>query len=388
MAIKPALMLGSICLSAMLFASMSNAPPSGAQVLSIAILAPLTGPVPSFGLSIKEGALLAIDQWNAKGGVLGMKIVPIIEDSQCGAEAAAIAAHKVIEQDGAKFIIGEICSSASIPVSEIANPAKVIEISPTSTNPRVTVDPSGQTKEYIFRACYIDPFQGGALARFSSAKLGAGKAFIMFDQGNDYTVGIAASFEEEFLRLGGAIVGKEAYSHNDTDFSTILDMIEIEKPDVVLLPDYYDIANIVTEQAKERGLAVTFLGGDGWDSSDLDINSAAGSYYSNQYAIDDPRPVVRSFLRNYRSAYKDDRGKGKIPDALAALAYDAVNLLLDAIANANDVDTAKVKTSLENIRFEGVAGTLAFDSSHNPVKSVAILSVTRDAVYFDSAVAP
>ncbi len=356
--------------------------------LKIAVLAPLSGPVPSFGLSTKEGALLAIQEWNAKGGVLGRKIVPIVEDSQCTADPAVNAANKVINQDGVKFIIGEVCSGASIPVSEIANPAKVIEISPTSTNPNVTVDSKGNTKAYIFRACYIDPFQGGILAQFSAQRLKAKKAFIMYDQGNDYTVGLANAFEAQFKKLGGTIAGKETYTKTDTDFSAILSKIKDANPQVVLLPDYYNIVNLVTKQAKEKGINVPFVGGDGWDSSDLDLVSSAGCYYTNHYAPDDPRKEVQTFLKAYAAAYKDDSGKPKVPDALAVLAYDATNLLLQAIATAKTDDTTKVKTALEAIKFSAVSGLITFDKLHNPIKALTILSIKGGKVVFDSVVQP
>jgi branched-chain amino acid transport system substrate-binding protein len=361
---------------------------AGAADLKVAILAPLSGPVPSFGLSTKEGALLAIQEWNAKGGVLKMRIVPIVEDSQCTADPAVNAANKVINQDGVHYIIGEVCSGASIPVSEIANPAKVIEISPTSTNPNVTVDAMGKTKDYIFRACYIDPFQGGILASFSSSRLKAKNAFIMYDQGNDYTVGLANAFEAQFKKLGGKIVGKETYTKTDTDFSAILAKIKDAKPQVVLLPDSYNIVNLVTKQAKEKGINVPFVGGDGWDSADLDLQASDGSFYTNHYSKDDPRKEVQSFLKAYAAAYKNDDGSGKVPDALAVLAYDATNLLLTAINAAKADDTTKVKAALEKISMNAISGKITFDKAHNPVKSLTILSVKGGKINFDSVVQP
>jgi branched-chain amino acid transport system substrate-binding protein len=361
---------------------------AAAEDLKVAVLAPLSGAVPSFGVSTRDGALLAVNEWNAKGGVLGMKIDPIVEDSQCDAAAATNAANKVINQDGVKYIIGEVCSSASIPVSEIANPAKIIEISPTSTNPNVTVDKNGKVKDYIFRACYIDPFQGGILAQFSRTRLKADKAFIMYDQGNDYTIGLATAFESRFKAMGGKIVGKETYTKTDTDFSAILAKIKEANPQVVLLPDYYNIVNLVTKQAKEKGITVPFVGGDGWDSSDLDLTASDGCYYTNHYSKDDPRPEVQNLLKAYAAAYKDDSGNGKVPDALAVLAYDATNLLFAAIKDAGTVDTTAVKTALEKITFHGVSGKITFDKLHNPVKALTILAIKNGKVNFDSVVEP
>uniref|UniRef100_A0A7C4Q389 ABC transporter substrate-binding protein n=1 Tax=Bellilinea caldifistulae TaxID=360411 RepID=A0A7C4Q389_9CHLR len=356
--------------------------------LKVAILAPLSGPVPTFGVSTRDGALMAIDEWNAKGGVLGMKIVPIVEDSQCTPDPAVNAANKVIDQDGVKFIIGEVCSKASIPVSEIANSKGVIQISPTSTNEQVTVDANGNVKPYIFRACFIDPFQGFVGAKFAIDQLGAKTAFVMLDQANDYVKGLATEFSKNFEMMGGKVVGTESYTSTDTDFSVILGKIADAKPDVVYLPDYYNIVNLVTKQAKEKGINVPFIGGDGWDSPDLDVNSAAGGFFTNHYSPDDPRPEVVNFLKAYGEKYKDESGNPKVPDALAALAYDAANVLLQAINDAGTTDTAKVKETLEKITYKGVSGTITFDANHNPIKSAALLAVKPDGVKFETIVNP
>lgn len=356
--------------------------------LKVAILAPLSGPVPTFGVSTRDGALMAIDEWNAKGGVLGMKIVPIVEDSQCTPDPAVNAANKVIDQDGVKFIIGEVCSKASIPVSEIANAKGVIQISPTSTNVNVTVDSQGKVKPYIFRACFIDPFQGQVGAKFAWEKLGAKKAFIMLDQANDYVKGLAEEFEKAFTALGGQVVGKATYTAKDTDFSAILAQVAEAKPDVVYLPDYYNVVNLVTKQAKEKGINVPFVGGDGWDSADLDLAAADGGFFTNHYSPDDPRPEVQNFRKAYGDKYKDENGNPKVPDALAALAYDATNLLLEAINQAGTTDTAKVKDALEKIKFNGVSGQITFDANHNPIKSAVILAVKDGAVKFETVVNP
>jgi branched-chain amino acid transport system substrate-binding protein len=350
--------------------------------LKLAVLAPLSGPVPTFGEMTRDGALLAIEEWNAKGGVLGMTIAPIVEDSQCTPDPAVNAANKVVNQDKVHYIIGEVCSSASIPISEIANAAKVVQISPTSTNPSVTVDGNGVTKDYIFRACFIDPFQGQVGAKFAMDNLGAKTAFIMVDQANDYVKGLAEFFEIAFTEAGGTIVGKESYTANDTDFSAILAKVADAKPDVIYLPDYYNIVNLATKQAKEKGITAPFIGGDGWDSADLDKVAAAGGYFTNHYSPDDPRPEVQNFRKAFETKY------GKTPDALGALAYDATNLMLEAIKAAGSDDTAKVKAALEGITFKGVSGTITFDASHNPVKSATILEVTADGIMFNSVVNP
>jgi branched-chain amino acid transport system substrate-binding protein len=376
----------SILLIIILLVSAAGCKPKGD--LKVAILAPLSGPVPTFGVSTRDGALQAIDEWNAKGGVLGMKIVTIVEDSQCTPDPAVNAANKVINQDMVHYIIGEVCSKASIPVSEIANAAKVIQISPTSTNPSVTVGADGKVKPYIFRACFSDLFQGKIGANFALQNLKAKTAFLMLDQANDYVRGLSEVFEKTFVAGGGTIVGKESYTSTDTDFSAILAKIAEAKPDLVYLPDYYNIVNLVYKQAKEQGITAPFMGGDGWDSSDLDLVATEGGYYTNHFDASDPRPEVQAFVKAYGAKYKDDQGQPKRPDALAALAYDATNLLLQAIKNAGADDTDKVRVALEKISFKAVSGTIAFDANHDPVKPLTILTIKNGKVTFDSVVNP
>ena len=358
------------------------------KVLKVAVLAPLSGPVPTFGVSTRDGALLAIDEWNAKGGVLGLKITPIVEDSQCTPDPAVNAANKVVNQDKVHYIIGEVCSKASIPISEIANAAKVIQISPTSTNPTVTLDKTGATKAYIFRACFIDPFQGKVAATFAVNNLKAKKAFVMADQSNDYVKGLAEAFEASFTQLGGQVVGKENYTGTDTDFSAILAKVKAAKPDLVYLPDYYNVVNLASKQAKEKGITAPFMGGDGWDSSDLDVKAADGGYYTNHYDPADPRPEVQNFLKAYGDKYKDASGKPIVPDALATLAYDAANLLLQGIQNAGADNTDKVKAALEGITFNAVSGKITFDAQHDPIKGAVIIHVKGGKKVFDSFVSP
>lgn len=355
---------------------------SGGEPIKVAILAPLSGQVPTFGASTRDGALLAIDEWNARGGVLGRQIEAVVEDSQCSADPAVNAANKVIDQDGVKFIIGEVCSGASIPVSEIAEERGVLQISPTSTNPQVTLNQDGSTKEFVFRACFIDPFQGTVGANFALNNLGAQTAFLIYDQGNDYPRGLAEFFEEAFTAGGGTIVGKETYIATDTDFSAILSQVAEANPDVVYLPDYYNIVNLVTAQARDRGITVPFIGGDGWDSADLDRASADGGYYTNHYSPDDPREIVVSWVENYQAKY------GAVPDALATLAYDAANLLLAAIESAGTDDPAAVADALEALEYEAVSGTITYDEQHNPIKAAAVLQVKDGEIVFVDTVAP
>jgi branched-chain amino acid transport system substrate-binding protein len=364
-------------------ASERQAATLSASTIKLAILVPLTGGVQTLGLAARDGALLAIEQQNASGGILGLTIDPIIEDTACDPTTAVNAANKVINQDGARYIIGDVCSRSSIPMSEIANAASVIQMTPTSTNPQVTVGTDGQVKDFIFRACFIDPFQGAAAARFALSLLSAQKAFILLDPNNAYTQGLADTFEAEFAK-SGIIVGKEEYSGQNTDFSPILAKIAqtIPAPDVIYLPDYYNVVNLVTKQAQDQGITTPFLGGDGWDSPDLDPAAAGGSYFVNHFSFEDPRPEVGAFDLAFRVRY------GYAPNVAAALAYDAARLLFQAMQEAGTTDTAAVKTKLAAIAYYGVTGTIYFDANHNPIKSAAIMRVQTDGVHFFALIAP
>ena len=380
--------LSAILLVAMLVTACGGGGAAPAKELKIAILAPLSGPVPTFGVATRDGALMAINEWNAKGGVLGMKIVPIVEDSQCTPDPAVNAANKVIDQDKVHYIIGEVCSKASIPVSEIANAKGVLQISPTSTNPAVVRDASGKVKPFTFVACFNDETQGKVMAKFAFEQLKAKTAFIMFDQANDYVKGLSEYFEKNFTAAGGTIVGKETYTAKDTDFSAILAKVAEAKPDVVVLPDYYNIVNLATKQAKEKGITAPFIGGDGWDSPDLDAAAADGGYFTNHYSPAEDRPIVVNFVKMFGETFKDDKGQPKLPDALAALAYDAANILIQSIASAGVDDPAKVKDAMASGTFEVVSGKITFDAFHTPIKNVFVIHVTGGKPVFFAQVSP
>jgi branched-chain amino acid transport system substrate-binding protein len=349
--------------------------------VKLAILAPLTGSVSMWGRSARDGALLAIAQQNAHGGVLGMAIEPIVEDTACDATTAVAATNKVINQDGVRYIIGDVCSRSSIPMSEIADAAGVIQMTPTATAPGVTVYDDGRVKEYVFRAAFIDPYQGTAAARFARSVLAARRAFVLFDPDNPYSNGLAETFRAEFVK-GGTIAGEATYSALDTDFASVLSMVKAADPEVIYLPDYYNLVNRVTRQARDMGIIAPFVGGDGWGSPDLDTAAAAVSYFTDHFSLEDPRPEVSAFDQAFRSQY------GAAPDTIAALAYDAARLLFQAMSEANTVDTAVVKSRLAAIAFRGVTGTLFYDAQHNPIKSVAVMRVESDGVRFFALVPP
>jgi len=374
----------SVILSVLLLISLLAFSSCGksSEAVKIAILAPLSGDVATFGQSTRDGAMMAIEEWNAKGGLLGSPIEVVVEDSQCSAEAAVSAANKVIDQDGAKFIIGEVCSSASIPISEIAMAKGVLQISPTSTNPAVTVDAQGNTKSLIFRACFIDPFQGTAAAKFALENLHAKTAAVFLDQGNDYVRGLAEYFIAAFEAGGGQVLVKETYTGDDQDFSAIISKAKDANPDILYLPDYYSTVNVIAAQAREKGMTAIFLGGDGWDSPDLDEAALEGGYFTNHYSPEDPRPEVQDFVKKYQAKY------GSVPDALATLAYDATIVLLKSIEQAGVADPAAVAKAIEGGVFPVVSSEISYDTQHNPVKAAAMLQVTGGVVKYVATIEP
>ncbi|MBN1248764.1 MAG: ABC transporter substrate-binding protein [Anaerolineae bacterium] len=354
----------------------------GGGAVKIAIVAPMSGDVSTFGVSTRDGAMLAINEYNEAGGVLGREIEVIVEDSQCLPEPAVSAANKVIDQDGVKFIIGEVCSSASIPISEIVTQKGVLQISPTSTNPSVTVNEDGSTKDTVFRACFIDPFQGAVAAKFALDNLGAQTAAVFLDQGNDYVRGLAEVFIEQFEAGGGDVIVTESYTADDSDFSAILTKVADVNPDVLYLPDYYSTVNLIAGQAQERGIQAALLGGDGWDSADLDRSVVEGGYFTNHFSPDDTRPIVQDFVSKYEAEY------GSTPDALAALAYDAANILLQSMEAANSTDPAEVAAAMESGTFPVVSGDISYDAQHNPVKAAVVLHVQNGEIVYTDTVAP
>jgi len=350
--------------------------------VKMAILAPMSGDVGTFGASTKNGAEMAFEEWNAQGGVNGAQIEWVVGDTRCDPQEARNAANKVIDQDGVQYIVGAVCSSSSIPISDVANPKGVLQMSPTSTNRQVTLDQDGNVKPYTFRACFIDPFQGAVGAQFALNTLGATKAAVLKDVGNDYVKGLAEVFEASFVAGGGEIVASEAYTKDDTDFSAILAKVASVEPDVLYLPDYYNKVSLIAKQAKEKGIDVPMMGGDGWDSPDLDRSAVDGGFYTNHYSPDDPRPEVQEFVAAYEAKF------GAVPDALATLAYDAVNMLMQAMNDAESTDPEVVKGALEAIEFSGVSGQITLDENHNPVKSAVILQVKDGEVSFKETVSP
>lgn len=337
------------------------------KVVKIGFIGPLTGDVKTFGESTKNAFLLALKQHN--NTVAGYTIETVILDDRNTATEATNAATKLITDEKVAAIVGSVTSKTTIPVSVVCEQYKVPFVSPTATSPKATVD-NGVRKEYAFRACFIDPFQGTVGAKFALDTLKAKTAAILYDQGNDYTIGLKDYFTDAFTKGGGQVVNTEAYTVNDTDFSAVLTKIAGQNPDLLYLPDYYQKVSLIGKQARDKGIKAVFMGGDGWDSSDIDWDSMDGGYFSNHYSAEDPSPAVQQFVTDYKAEYN------AVPDALATLAYDATQIVLKGIEDSQSNDPTKIKDAIQNIKdFQIVTGKISIGQDGNPVKAAVILQI-------------
>ena len=351
------------------------------QGIKVGFFGALTGPTATFAQSGRNGAMLAVEQINGAGGVLGKPILLLAEDDRGEASEAASSVSKLITRDHVVALIGEQASSRTLAAAPIAQSYGVPLISPTSTNEEVT-----KKGDYIFRACFIDAYQGRAVADFARRNLKAQTAAILTDAKSDYSVGLAQAFRRSFESLGGRITSELKYSEGDSDFSAQLTAIRPERPDVLFVPGYYTDAGLIARQAKSLGLVTTLLGADGWDSPKLvEIGGAAmeGTYFANHYSVDDPAPAVRRFVEAYKARF------GAEPDSIAASSYDAMRLLADAITRAGSTEGKRVRGALASTRdFAGVTGTITMDAERNPIKAAVILKVEGGRFRFAGSIAP
>ena len=375
----------AILLLAYLLPALAAAVPSHAKEIRIGLIAPLSGDVKTFGESVRNSFLIAVEEANARGGVAGMKIAYVIQDDKNDATEAANVANLLVNQQRVKAIVGSVTSKASIPVSDVIQAARIPTISPTATNPKVTVA-DGKRKDYMFRGCFIDPFQGRVMAKFSRETLKGKSAAVLFDASNDYSKGIAEVFRDEFGKLGGKVAAFESYGKDDVDFSALLTKVKASGADILFLPDYYNKVGLIAKQVREKGLKVRLVGPDGWDSPDLvRIAGSAidGGYFSNHYSPEDKRPEVAAWVKKYKDRY------GQVPDALGTLAYDGTKLLLEAIRRAGSDDPGKIRDALASIRdFHGVTGKSTLDRNGDSVKSAAIVKIEGGRQRFVKMVNP
>lgn len=336
--------------------------------IKIGEFASLTGKEASFGHMSHNGTELAINELNARGGVLGRKLELITEDNQSKQGESKTIARKLISRDGIVALLGEVASGRSLEAAPVCQESHIPQISPSSTNPKVT-----EIGDYIFRVCFTDPLQGRVLARFAQKTLKVKKVALLTDAANTYSVGLAKYFKDAFTAAGGTIVDEQKYSGGDKDFNAQLTTIKASAPEALFIPGYYQDAGLIARQARELGINVPLFGGDGWESQDLvSIGGAAveGSYFSTHFSPEQTEPEVQDFVKKFVAKY------GPPPDAMAALGYDSAMLLADAIKRAGTTDGPKVRDALAATKdFPGIAGKITIDEHRDAKKPLVILQV-------------
>lgn len=349
------------------------------NTIKIGVIAELTGDVPAVGASCKNAAEMAVAEINKNGGIqLGdkkYKVDLIIEDNAGKADQAASSAQKLITQQNVVAIVGPNVSRYAMPAAEIAESSKVVLITPWSTAPKVSLDSkTNASKKYVFRACFIDPFQGRVVAKFALDNLKLKKAAVLYDVASEYNKGIAEIFKEVYEQNGGKVVAFETYTTNDKDFSSQLTKIKKAAPEIIFLPNYYSEVPLQIQQAKRLGINVPFIGSDSWGSEELlklcgkDCNDY---YFSTHYAADAALPATKKFIESYKAKY------GSTPDDVAALTYDSFGLLFQALKTSGKKDRQALRDALAKIpQYDGVTGSMQFkEGSGDPIKSAVILKI-------------
>lgn len=349
---------------ALVLASCSKAESNSVKIGGIF---PLSGQVAVYGVECKNGVDLAIEEINAAGGINGKPVVLVSEDDEGNPDKTVNAFKKLSTKDGVKVVIGSLTSGCTQAITTLSQASKVVQIAPAATAPAIT-----DAGDFIFRACFIDPFQGTVGGKFAAETLGKKRAAILYDIGNDYSVGLSDNFKIAFTKAGGSIVSEESYATNDKDFNAQLTKIKNANPDVVYLPDYYGTVALIAKQLRAQGITAPIVGADGWDGLTSNAgDEVLGGYYSNHYAVDSTEPAVKKFVESFRAKYNKD------PNSFAALGYDCVYLIRDAIVAAGAEDSIAVRDALVKTDGDYVTGHLTFDEKHNPIKSAVMLELVK-----------
>jgi branched-chain amino acid transport system substrate-binding protein len=351
------------------------------ETIKIGEFGSLSGDNASFGISQNNGVQMAVEEINAAGGVLGKKIELTVEDNMTKQGETTTITRKLISQDHVVAIIGEVASSKTLEAAPIAQAAKIPLIATAATNPRVT-----QTGDYVFRVCFTDDFQAVVIARFVLEKLKEKNIAFMTDVKQDYSVGLTNIAKEYLSKNGGNVVKEQSYSSGDKDFRAQLTDLKSANPDVIIITGYYPEASLIAKQARQFGIKATLVGGDGWDGSSLiPVGGKAieGAYFSNHFSTEDKSPLVQDFVKKYKAKYN------AVPDAFAALGYDATKLLADAIKRAGSTDPDKLRAAIQNTEgFPGVSGKITIGKDRNAVKSAVILTIKDGALKYAETIEP
>ena len=357
------LLAAALCVASMAFAG----PARDSDTVPIGAIFPLSGGVAFYGNESRDGALLAIEEINAAGGLLGKKLALVSEDDEGNAEKTVNAFTKLTSRDKVSIIIGSSTSGPTQAISTLAQRNRVLLVSPSATNIDVT-----KAGDYIFRACFIDPFQGVVGADFAYGTLGSRRAAILYDAGADYNTGLAEAFRNQFKALGGQVVADEAYQSGDVAFNAQVTRIKAGNPDVVYLPNYYGDVSLQAKQLRDQGITCALVGGDGWDSLvDNAGDEVLNGYWSSGFASDTTDPKGVAFVRAYQARFN------KPASQFSALGYDTAMLVFNAIRAAGSFDTAAIKDAMAKINGPYVTGNIRFDANRNPIKGATILEIVR-----------
>ncbi len=338
-----------------------------ANTIKIGGIFPLSGAVAVYGIEAKNGVEMAIAEINAAGGINGKMVQLISEDDEGDPEITVNAYKKLTSRDGVKVIIGSLTSGCTAAISSLAQAQGVVLIAPAATAESIT-----DAGNYVFRTCFIDPFQGTVGAKFAAENLGKSNAAILYDIGNDYSVGLYENFKATFEAAGGKVTS-ESYTTGDKDFNAQLTKIKTARPDVVYIPDYYSTVALIASQLRAQGIDVEIVGADGWGGIvDNAGDEVLNGFYSDHYAADSTDEKVVNFVTKYVDTY------GSTPVSFAALGYDSMYLLKDAMVRAGaDADAAAIRAEVENTSGSYVTGDLSFDARRNPVKSAVVVEIVK-----------
>ena len=350
--------------------------------IKVGEVASLTGKEAAFGQSSHKGTVLAIEELNAAGGVLGEKFDLITEDNGSKSGESVTAAKKLIARDKVAALLGEVASSRSLEMAPVAQAFRIPMISPSSTDPKVT-----QIGPYVFRVCFVDKFQGAAIAKFAHQTLKVERVALLSSVSSAYSVGLAKYFREAFVASGGKIAIEQKFSEGDKDFNAQLTAIKAANVQAICVPAYYTEAALISKQARALGLTIPLFGGDGWEAPQLlEIGGDAvnGIYYTTHFSPENSSLAVQTFIAKFRK-----RWDGETPDAMAALGYDSAELLADAIKRAGSTKAAAVRDAIAHTKnFPGVTGNITIDAERNPTKAAVVVTVKDGKFKFVETIEP
>ena len=352
--------------------------PKAPQVIKIGHAVALTGDASIWGQSESNALKMWVEKVNASGGIDGKTVELVTYDTRADSVEAVNVAKRMIEQDKVVAIIGAAQSGVTIAMTAVTEPAKIPLIGTTDTNPEVTVK-DGAVRPHTFRVCFIDPFQGTVAAQFASTKLGARTAAVLYDVGSDYSSWLAQYFIEAFEKIGGTIVGKEAFRTGELDYRAMLGKFTKENPDVIFIPTAQKEAALAMKQARDLGFEGEFLGGDNWGSPDiveLGGDAVDGGYFVNLASMEDPD--IQDFIKEYKAKYGSDP---VLPNPVMAI--DALIVLVEAIKTAGSTDGSEIAKAIEEIRdLQALSGKMTFDpATHNPLNKPAIIQQIKDGLF-------